>query len=272
MTVKHGALMCATLLSGTLLLHGSSLSASSPPASVVAPPSLSTIPDDAAGALVRLGHLLVVNTGEHAPAYVGNALNCRNCHLDAGRTPHAAPYVGLAAVYPEYRARNARLNTLEDRVNDCFERSMNGTALPVDSREMQAMVAYIEWLSQGIPHGVALPWRGFPRITPSRSPDPSRGARLYAERCTACHGADGHGTPMGPPLWGPRSYNIGAGMARVSLAAGFIKANMPLGQGGTLTDDEAYDLAAFIDSQPRPDFAKKYLDWPKGDKPADAPY
>jgi len=270
--MKSFALMCATLLSGTLLLHGSSVSASSRPASVVAPPSLSTIPDDAAGALVRLGHRIVVNTQEHAGAHVGNALNCSNCQLDAGRTPHAAPYVGLAAVYPEYRARNARMNTLEDRVNDCFERSLNGTALPNDSREMQALVTYIERLSQGIPKATPLPWRGFPRITLSRSPDPIRGGRLYEERCTACHGADGHGTPMAPPLWGPRSYNIGAGMARVSLAAGFIKATMPLGQGGTLTDDEAYDLAAFIDSRPRPDFAKKHLDWPKGDKPADAPY
>jgi len=238
---------------------------------VFAPPPLEAIPNNEQGAKIRYGYLLVVNTQEHARGHVGNALSCANCHLDAGRKLHAAPFLGLASVYPEYRSRNARLNTIEDRLDQCFERSLNGRALPTGSREKEALVAYIAWLSEGVSLESAKQWRGFMRITPSRQTDASKGRALFAAKCTACHGADGQGTAA-PPLWGPRSYNIGAGMARVSLAAAFIKTNMPLGQGGTLTDDEAYDLAAFINSQPRPDFPGKVNDWPKGSKPADSPY
>lgn len=239
---------------------------------VFAPPPLEAIPNDERGAKIRYGHQLVVNTQEHAPGHVGNALNCVSCHLDAGRKLNAAPFLGLASVYPEYRSRNARLNTIEDRLDQCFERSLNGKALPPGSREKEALVAYITWLSEGVSVESAGQWRGFPRIAPSRPPDPVKGRTLFAAKCAACHGADGQGMPAAPPLWGPKSYNIGAGMARVGLAAAFIKANMPLSQGGTLTDDEAYDLAAFINSQPRPDFPGKVNDWPKGGKPTDSPY
>jgi thiosulfate dehydrogenase len=238
---------------------------------VFAPPPLEALPNDERGAKIRYGHQLVANTQEHARGYVGNALNCTNCHLDAGRRLHAAPYVGLASVYPEYRPRNARLNTIEDRLDQCFERSLNGRVLPPGSREKEALVAYIAWLSEGVSEESAREWRGFLKLTPTRKPDPAHGRSLFAAKCTACHGGDGQGTAA-PPLWGPRSFNIGAGMARASLAAGFIKANMPLGQGGTLSDDEAYDLAAYIVRQPRPDFPGKVNDWPKGGKPADALY
>jgi thiosulfate dehydrogenase len=239
---------------------------------VFTPPSLEAIPNDERGAKIWYGYQLMANTQEHARAFVGNALNCTNCHLDAGRKLHAAPYVGLASVYPEYRSRNARINTIEDRLDQCFERSLNGKALPPGSREKEALVAYIDWLSEGVSIESANQWRGFLRITPNHPPDPAKGRTLFAAKCLACHGADGQGTSAAPPLWGPRSFNIGAGMARVSLAAGFIKANMPLGQGGTLSDDEAYDLAAYIVRQPRPDFSGKINDWPKGGKPADALY
>jgi thiosulfate dehydrogenase len=236
------------------------------------PPSLDEIPPGKDGDLIRLGYRIVESTQEFAKGYVGNALSCRNCHLGAGRIPHAGAFVGLSVVYPEYRPRNGRINTIEDRFDQCFERSLNGRALPRDSQEVKALVAYIEWLSRGIPAGAEIPWRGFQRIAPTRPPDAVRGNTLFAGKCAACHGPEGQGTPAAPPLWGPRSYNVGAGMARVSLAAAFIKANMPLGQGGTLADDEAYDLAAFINGQPRPDFARKVHDWPKGDKPPDSPY
>lgn len=236
------------------------------------PPSLDEIPPGKEGELIRFGHQLVENTRQSAEGYVGNALSCRNCHLGAGRVPNAGSFVGLSVVYPEYRPRNGRINTIEDRLDQCFERSLNGRALPRDSREMKALVAYIEWLSRGIPAGATIPWRGFPRISSTRQPDSAKGKTLFAGKCAVCHGPDGQGMPAAPPVWGPRSYNIGSGMARVSLAAAFIKANMPLGQGGTLTDDEAYDLAAFMDSRPRPDFARKVHDWPKGDKPPDSPY
>ncbi len=240
--------------------------------SVFAPPDPQTIPDTEEFDVVRSGYDIVVDTQNHARAYIGSALNCTNCHLDAGRRLGAAPFVGLPALYPEYRARNARMNTLEDRLNECFERSVNGKPLPKGSPEQAALVAYITWLSQGVSKEAAQAWRGFPEITSARRPDPQKGKALFAERCAACHGENGQGTSTVPPLWGPRSYNLAAGMARVGLAASFIKANMPLGQGGTLTDEEAYDVAAYINSQPRPDFAGKAGDWPKGGKPADSPY
>ncbi len=237
-----------------------------------APPSPETIPGSRLGEQIRLGYEIVVNTQEYAKSYVGNRLNCTNCHLDAGLNPNAAPFVGLAAVYPEYRARNARVNTIADRVNECFERSLNGRALPPDSSKLQAVVAYITWLSHGVPQGATLPWRGLQRIGSPRPPDPVNGKALFANKCAFCHGSDGQGTMAAPPVWGPQSYNIAAGMARVTVAAAFIKSNMPRGWGWSLSDSDAYDVAAYVNSQPRPDFPGKANDWPKGGKPADSPY
>jgi len=117
-----------------------------------------------------------------------------------------------------------------------------------------------------------VPWRGMSRITSTRPPDPANGKNVFEKKCVFCHGIDGQGTMAAPPVWGPRSYNIGAEMARVGVAASFIKANMPRGWGWTVTDDEAFDVAAYINSQPRPDFPGKVYDWPQGGKPADAPY
>jgi thiosulfate dehydrogenase len=265
----------AVLLAGCAGVGGDETApspASATEGAVFAPPDMDTIPATAEGDLIRLGYQLVTDTRNQARAHVGNELNCANCHLDAGRQRGAAPFVGLTQLYPEYRSRNDRMNTLEDRLDDCFERSMNGRPLPRGGREQQALVAYITWLSKGVSKEAARSWRGFHKIASTRRPDPLNGKALFAERCAGCHGEDGDGTPMGPPVWGARSYNIAAGMARMSLAASFIKANMPLGQGGTLTGDEAYDLAAFINSQARPDFSRKAGDWPKGGKPADAPY
>ena len=237
-----------------------------------APGPIDRFPMGERGRLIRLGSELVTNTRGLAPAFAKNGLNCTNCHLNAGRTVGAATFAGIWLLYPEYRSRNDRVNTLEDRLDDCFERSMNGKPLPAGSREKEAILAYIAWLSEGMSKDTARTLRGFPHITPSRAADPAKGQVVYEARCTACHGVDGGGTPVAPPLWGPQSYNIGAGMARVGLAAAFIKANMPLGQGGTLTDDEATDVSAYINSRPRPDFPGKARDWPKGDKPADVPY
>jgi thiosulfate dehydrogenase len=236
------------------------------------PPSPETIPGSQLGERIRLGHQIVVNTQEYARPYVGNRLNCTNCHLDGGLNPNAASFVGLAAVYPEYRARNARVNTLADRINDCVERSLNGRAFPPDSSKLQAIEAYITWLSGGVPEGATLPWRGLQRIDSRRPLNPDNGKNVFASKCAFCHGVDGLGTMAGPPVWGPQSYTVAAGMARVSVAAAFIKANMPRSWGWSLSDDDAYDVAAYINSQPRPDFPGKAHDWPKGGKPADAPY
>jgi len=237
-----------------------------------APPSPETIPGNQLGEQIRLGYEIVVNTQEYARPYVGNRLNCTNCHLDGGLNPNAASFVGLAAVYPEYRVRNARMNTLADRVNECFERSLNGRVLPPDSSKLQAVVAYITWLSRGVPSGATLPWRGLQRIESRRTLDPANGKKVFANKCAFCHGSDGQGTMAAPPVWGPQSYNIAAGMARVTVAAAFIKSNMPRSWGWSLSDDDAYDVAAYINAQPRPDFPGKANDWPKGGRPDDSPY
>jgi thiosulfate dehydrogenase len=237
-----------------------------------APPSPETIPGDLRGEQIRLGYKIVVNTQEYGKRYVGNALNCTNCHLDAGLNPNAASYVGISVLYPEYRPRAGRQMTLADQINECFERSLNGRALPPDSSKLAALVAYIDWLSHNVPRGSTVPWRGIPRITSTRPPDPVNGKAVFERKCAFCHGSDGQGTMAAPPAWGPQSYNIGAGMARVGVAASFIKANMPRGWGWTVTDDEAFDVAAYINSQPRPDFPDKIHDWPQGGKPADVPY
>ncbi|HEY9856298.1 MAG TPA: c-type cytochrome [Stenomitos sp.] len=235
------------------------------------PPSEESLPNDAYGQTVRYGKQLVQQTGVYAKPYVGSALSCTNCHLDAGRRPFAAPFVGVMATYPQYRARSARVDTLEDRINDCFQRSLNGKPLPENSREMRALVTYMAWLSTGLPIGKKVEGMGFRRLAP-KSPHPASGKPIYAQSCATCHGSEGQGQGTFPPLWGARSFNIGAGMARLNTAAAFIQANMPLGHGNTLSEQQAYDVAAYVLSHPRPDFADKAYDWPKGGKPSDAPY
>ncbi|MDH4098839.1 MAG: c-type cytochrome [Nitrospira sp.] len=235
-----------------------------------APPSPETIPGDRRGDQIRLGYKMVVDTQEYGKRYVGNALNCTNCHLDAGLTPGAASFVGISVLYPESRA--GRTVSLADRINECFERSMNGRALPPDSTKLSAIVAYIDWLSKNVPPGSAVPWRGIPRITSTHPPDSTKGKQIFVKRCVFCHGSDGQGTVAAPPVWGPGSYNIGAEMAQVGVAAAFIKGNMPRGWGWSVTDDEAFDAAAYINSQPRPDFPDTTRVWPNGGKPAEVPY
>ena len=237
-----------------------------------APPSPETIPGDLRGEQIRLGYKMIVDTQEYGKRYVGNALNCTNCHLDGGLNPNAASFVGISTIYPQYRERAGRRMTLADRINECFERSMNGKPLPSDSVKLTAIVAYIEWLSENMPPGSAVPWRGIPRLASTHRPDPLNGKTVFEKKCVFCHGSEGQGTMAGPPVWGPRSYNIGAEMAQAGVAAAFIKANMPRGWGWTVTDDEAVDVADYINAQPRPDFPDKIHDWPKGNKPADTPY
>jgi len=230
------------------------------------------LPAGPMGDAIALGQRILSRTRDNAPQYAGNALNCTSCHLNGGRTPWSAPWVGIWGVFPEFRSRNARVNTLPDRINDCFERSLNGSRLPLESVEMTGILAYMQWVSRGVPTGTSVEGRGFLRIRSAQTPDPGRGRQSYLEKCSACHGADGQGIAAYPPLWGPQSFNIGAGMARLDTAAAFVKANMPFGQGGTLSDQEAFDIAAFFTRQPRPDFPAKSKDWPKGGKPADARY
>ena len=252
-------------------------------AKTVAPfklPEEKDIPKGPIGDAIRYGEKVLTQTQTYARKYIGNGLNCTSCHLNGGKTAYASPWVGIWGVFPEYRSRNAKVNALQDRVNDCFERSMNGKPLPFGSAEMRGILAYMWWLSKDVPTGIEVEGRGFKRLTPAAgaTPDQASGKRVYAGKCAVCHGQDGQGKtgPGGaylfPALWGPRSFNIGAGMARLGNAAAFVKVSMPLGQGNTLSDKEAFDVAAYFTHQPRPDFAAKARDWPKGDKPADAPY
>ena len=236
------------------------------------------LPDGPIGAAIAQGRRILSNAPKYAKAYSGNGLTCTNCHLDGGRTPAAAPWVGIWGVFPEYRARNAQVNTLQDRINDCFERSLNGKRMPHDAPEMTAILTYMQWLSREVPTGESVKGRGFLRIEAPQAPSAERGAALYAEHCTSCHGKHGAGrgtlgtADFVPPLWGDKAFNIGAGMARLNNAAAFIKAKMPLGKGGSLDDQAAFDIAAYVIKQPRPDFARKKDDWPQGGKPPDARY
>lgn len=239
-------------------------------------PDPAAIPAGQTGDAIRRGRELVTNTRAQLPDNAGNGLNCTSCHLNGGTVAYAAPYVGLTGMFPEYRARSGKLISLQQRVNACFERSLNGNPLPWDSSEMNAMLAYISWLSSGVPTGKAVPGRGFAPIDTTLAPDAERGAAIYASQCSMCHGPGGDGMHdaagnyVNPPLWGKDSFTLGAGMARHYTAAAFIKHNMPLGQGDTLTEQQAVDVAYFVTHQPRPDFPARAADWPKGGRPIDA--
>ncbi len=245
-------------------------------------PNLASLPAGEMGESIIRGRAYLAKTGELLPAFVGNGLTCKNCHLgndtEVGVVANAAPFVGVVAGFPQYRSRDGAVNLLEQRINSCFERSMNGKPLPLDHPAMVDMVAYMTWLSQGVPVGSVVAGHGMPQLVLARDPDMAQGKAIYQAKCLACHGVTGaglRGTDGGyvfPPLWGPQSFNIAAGMARHFTAAGFIKYKMPLGQGNSLSDDEAWDVAAYVITQERPDFAGKTKDWPGGDKPKDARY
>jgi thiosulfate dehydrogenase len=209
-----------------------------------------------------------------------------NTFTDGGNPEfHAAPFVGVSAFFPSYAPRAGRIISLEDRINGCFRRSMNGKPLPVDSADMKAMVAYFDWMKGATKPEDKVPGRGVGKIDRTLKADPVNGKQIYAQQCAVCHGDNGEGLKRAdgrmvyPPLWGEQSFNIGAGMARTYTAAAFVKRNMPigfhgkfpLGQGG-LSDQEALDVAEYFSHQPRPDFPDKVKDWPKDKKPDDARY
>lgn len=241
-------------------------------------PDFAKIPTDAAGESIKRGKEYLEQTYLKLPQYVGAKMNCTSCHMDSGTTQFAGPWVAITARFPQYRARSAKMDTLVDRINDCFERSLNGKRLSENSREMTDMLSYMTWLSRGYAIGQDVAGSGMPKLELKIEPDKIKGKEIYAAKCASCHQPDGAGLfapdkkMIYPPVWGKNSFNIGAGMARLHTAAGFIKKNMPFAQGGTLTDEEAWHVAAYVAFQERPDFKKKNLDWSKGDKPKDARY
>ena len=256
------------------------------------PPNIAAVSDDPFGRLVKYGYALFTNTANEigptvsdpARRFAGNNLTCQNCHLQGGTQPYAMPLIGIWGQFPQYRAREGAVDTLEDRINGCMERSMNGLALPLEGHEMRALSSYMRWLSTGVPDGAKLVGAGTLRIKePARAADPGHGAEVFSRLCAACHGPDGSGqraqTGAGyqfPPLWGPDSYNNGAGMSRLLTAAAYAMHNMPAGtvfNAPVLTDGEAYDVAAYVISQNRPEMANLERDFPtRLQKPIDTPY
>lgn len=227
------------------------------------------IPAGPLGDVIRRGQALVLATRESLPANAGNGLRCVSCHLDEGRRS-VGSWVGVYARFPQYRSRSATVELIEDRINDCFRRSLNGKALAPDGRDMRDIVAYLAFLSRGVP--AAPPPPAAPSKFASLTADTTQGSTVFAAQCSACHGAKGEGTPAAPPLWGPQSFNLGAGMARRFTAANFVRANMPFATPGTLSDQQALDVAAFVTTRPRPDFSDKQFDWPNGGAPPDVAY
>ena len=240
-------------------------------------PSDSAIPDDSLGASVRRGLALLTRTHDSLPRYAPGNINCSNCHINGGRTLEAAPLTGSYARFPKYMDRSGAVVTLADRVNYCFTRSLAGTKIPVDSREMGDILAYLAYISRGVPVGAKTAGAtGLIDMPRDLVGDSVRGAQVYRTVCAACHGATGEGNPAIPPgipaLWGPRSYSVGASMAREERAASFIWHNMPYGNPKSLTQQQAFDVAVYINAKPRPDSPGKADDWPAGGAPKDVPY
>jgi thiosulfate dehydrogenase len=222
------------------------------------PPPEDTIPNDDYGKMIRLGENVFNHTSQYAGKWVGNDLNCVNCHLDGGRRANAAPLWAAFIHYPAFRSKTGKVDTLASRLQGCFQYSMNGKAPPADDPIMTALQTYAFFLAKGAPVGMPVDGSGYPKLKkPAQPPDFGRGEKVYAQNCALCHGPEGQGQRAGdrqvfPPLWGPRSFNWGAGMHQVNTAAAFIHANMPLGKGGSLSEQDAWDVAYFMDAHERP--------------------
>lgn len=258
-------------------------------------PSVGALPDTPEARTIRRGRDLITATyaylgpevADQSRRFAGNNLACTNCHLDAGTKKFGLPLFGLYDRFPQYSSRRGAVITIEDRVNSCMTRSMNGRELPTTDPDMRAMVDYIRFLASGMAPGQAVSGLGsgaMPMLT--RPADPVRGKAVYSASCAICHGSNGEGvrrslptTDLGyvfPPLWGPDSFNDGAGMARLTTAANFLHFNMPHGAdylNPQLTVTQAWDVAAYMISQPRPKKAGLEKDFPDLLlKPLDTPY
>jgi thiosulfate dehydrogenase len=247
-----------SILAGACLLSG--LLAAAQPPDAGAPAAERTLPSGELGDAIRLGRELVAQTAEHpiSKPFVGNALDCTSCHLKDGTDPKAASFIGVATAYPAWSPREGRVITLEERVLNCFMRSCNGIRPPLGSKASVAITAYITWLSAEQPirmnaNRPAGPNAVVPLRLDAQQANSGRGQSLYAERCATCHGEDGQGDEDNPPVWGDRSYNDGAGLANVKKLASWLKVSMPLDETD-LTDQEALDVAAFVNGHARPHF------------------
>ena len=239
--------------------------------------------------MVIYGEDIIANTsryfGPHGSVkQMSNGMNCQNCHLNAGKKNWGNNYSAVYSTYPKFRERSGAIETIYKRVSDCFERSLNGGAPDSNSKEYKAIYAYIKWVGQNVKKNQKPVGSGIEKLPfLERAADPLKGINIYKAQCQSCHGTNGEGQVSlnkisyeYPPLWGDHSYNTGAGLFRISNFAGYIKSNMPFKiathNSPTLTNEEAWDVAAFVNSQPRP---KKDLsnDWPDiSKKPFDHPF
>jgi thiosulfate dehydrogenase len=219
------------------------------------------LPSGPVGESIAYGRELIVNTHRLMPGFVRSDMSCDACHLAAGTQARGGSFVGVYGRFPQWNRRAHRVIALQDRIAECFLYSMNGKAPAYNSKAMIAIVAYIAWLSRGTPVGTQQSKSDrYIEPLPSASPDPVHGATLYAQKCAACHRADGAGiSGVSPPLWGARSFNRGAGMAHLDRMTGFVRYNMPQNAPGSLSWADAYDVAAFVLSHVRPRFQKNAL-------------
>ena len=268
-----------------------SASAEATDGEVYQPPSMETdLPPGKLGETIRYGRELVdrfpyyLGPKGSVGAYGGNGLGCSSCHLDAGTVPYGLNYFSVYGRYPQYRGREGEILTLAQRVNNCIQRPMSGTPMPLDSPEMVAIVTYMQWLGRGIPVGERVPGDGLmPLEVPDRPADPAAGKAVYEEHCQSCHQPDGQGVLaedgiayLYPPVWGYMSYQPGSSMHRVMKSAMWIKNNMPRGvtwKNPILTDQQAIDVAAFInddEAHVRPTSEEGKVEYPHPeDKPVD---
>jgi thiosulfate dehydrogenase len=234
------------------------LNASAHTGATFQPPSEADIPAGPFGDTIRLGRDIMLDTPRHAARFVGNNLSCANCHLDAGRMAGSAPLWAAYVNFPAYRAKNSKINTYQERLQGCFRFSMNGSAPPLGDPVLVALEAYSFWLATGLPVNKEVAGRGYPKLEkPAQVADFSRGQAVYTARCALCHGESGAGQSTAgqvifPSLWGNQSYNWGAGMGSINNAAQFIYANMPYGMSYSLTPQEAWDVAYFMNAHERP--------------------
>jgi thiosulfate dehydrogenase len=251
-------------------------------------PDTASIPRGAEGELIRYGRSLIANTGYYLGpkgkvASITNGMACQNCHLDAGTRPWGNHYGRAAATFPNFRDRSGTIESLSKRVNDCIERSLNGRVIDSNSREMQAILAYMRWLGKDVPKGKSPHGSGLKQLEYlDRPADPVAGAQVYRAYCQRCHGQDGSGTFNAdgityqyPPLWGEHSYTTAAGLYRLSKIAGYVQENMPFDSvllGKRLLIGDVWDVGAYINSQPRP-VRTFNEDWPDiSTKPPDHPF
>ncbi len=224
-------------------------------------PALSPQPIQTA---VLRGYDLMINTNKLLPDYVGDQLTCANCHIAGGNTTGGKnggiSLVGVASAYPSFNPRANKVMTLQNRIESCFQRSMNGKSLPIDSSDMTALVTYLTWISKGTPIYTPLPWRGLKPLKTAIQGNPQEGKKLYEIYCSDCHGASGEGqndqTLIIPPVWGDKSFNKGAGMAVPETMSAFLYWNMPYGMPD-LTEEQAIHIASYVLEQPRPEFKSK---------------